>query len=139
MTSPLEMALLLAGAGQLFIAGLGSAIPRILKWQDVIAAMPLLVREVFWIHTWFISLTCAFFGILTLRFAGELAAGPSAPLRWLAGGIALFWGIRASLQWLYYSHSHWRGNTARTIIHWTLFIGYGAWSVTFAIACSKIH
>ena len=47
----LEGFLRLAAGGQLFIALLGPMIPRLLDWREPIARMPLLVREVFHIHT----------------------------------------------------------------------------------------
>ena len=54
--------------------------------------MPLLIREVFHIHVYFISITLAIFGVLTWRFAATspLRATPLAV--WLAISIAIFWG-----------------------------------------------
>jgi hypothetical protein len=51
-------------------------------------------------------------------------------------GIAIFWGARSIMQWLHYSAEHWRGDATRTAIHWALFLGYGAISVTYAVAAA---
>jgi hypothetical protein len=133
----LELLLRLAAAGQLLIAILGPTLPRVLGWREAIARMPLLVREVFWIHTIFIALTCAIFGVLTWRFAGDLARTPQEFLRWLAGGIGLFWGTRSIMQWSHYSASHWRGLVIPTVVHWALFLGYGAFAATYFIAAFR--
>ena len=54
---------------------------------------PLLIREVFQIHTYFISITLAIFGILTWRFAGEIATAAHPFCVWLAIGIGCFWSV----------------------------------------------
>jgi hypothetical protein len=133
----LEVFLRLAAAGQLFIALLGPMIPRLLDWREPIARMPLLVREVFHIHTFFIALTCAIFGTLTWRFAADLALPPHDLMRWLACSIGLFWGIRSIMQWTHYSPSHWRGLPGRTVAHWALFLGYAAFSITYLLAAFR--
>jgi len=119
---------------QLGLAALSLSLPRILKWEPDIKRMSLLVRDVFIIHSWFIALTLVIWGALTWRFAGEMASAPTALSRWLCAAIGLFWGIRCALQWLHYDSSHWRGQTGRTVIHWTVFIGYGAWAAVYAMA-----
>ena len=133
----LTTCLLLAAAGQLFIAVLGMMIPRILGWQGAIAQMPLLVREVFHVHTFFIALTCAIFGSITWRFAGQIAHPTHELIRWFAGAIGIFWGIRCVMQWTFYSSSHWRGLLDKTIAHWMLFLGYGAFAITYLTAAFR--
>lgn len=133
----LELGLRVAAGGQLFIAGLGSALPRILHWEKAIADMPLLVRQVFQIHTWFISLTCAIFAVITWRFAGLMASGQDELAKWIAGAIALFWGVRSIMQWTHYSQEHWRGKLGLTFLHWLLFLGYAAWAVVYALAALR--
>ncbi len=133
-TETLTLALQFAAAGQLFIACLGPMIPRLLNWREAIANMPLLVREVFHIHTFFIALTCAIFSVITWRFAADIALPAHELMRWFAFSVGTFWGIRCVMQWTFYSSSHWRGNARLTIIHWTLFLGYGAFAAAYLIA-----
>jgi hypothetical protein len=130
----LEIALRTAAAGQLAIAVLGLVLHRLLDWRQPISQMPLLVREVFFVHTWFVALTCAIFGVLTWRFANALASGSLELGRWFCGALALFWGLRSTLQWTYYSASHWRGKPAPTVVHWVLFTSYAACAIAYAIA-----
>jgi len=120
-----------AAALQLGIAVMNLFLVRLLSWQEEVARMPLLVQEVFQVHAWFISITLGIFAAMTWRFAGEMAAGTNLVCRWLAGGIGLFWGIRAVLQATYYSSSHWRGQRGRTVAHAGLLIVYGGFAAVY--------
>jgi hypothetical protein len=135
-TNLLELGLRIAAVVQLGVAVLNLFLIRIMNWGPDLARAPLLIREVFRIHVHFISITLAIFGVLTWRFAHELATATSPLGVWLALGIAIFWGARSIMQWLHYSAEHWRGDATRTAIHWALFLGYGAISVTYAVAAA---
>jgi hypothetical protein len=106
----------------------------IMRWKNNLKRMPLLIQEVFHIHCIFISITLSIFAVLTWRFAHEIAFGENQIAMWVAATIGAFWLIRSVMQWLYYSSSHWRGNAARTTIHWLLFLGYGALSAVYFTA-----
>jgi uncharacterized membrane protein YqjE len=128
-------ALLQSAAGlQLAIAILNLFLVRLLGWQADLRQMPLLLREVFQVHAWFISVTLAIFAGMTFRFAAEMAGGSVAACRWLAGAIGCFWTIRTALQVTYYSSSHWRGNTRRTIAHAALLLLYGGFAGLYLYA-----
>ena len=105
----LSLALQAAAVLQFVIALVNLGLESILGWRAEMAQMPLLLREVHRVHSWFISVTVALFGLLTWRFAAELAAGGNPIGRWLVGGITIFWGLRTVLQVTYYSATHWRG------------------------------
>jgi hypothetical protein len=132
----LELLLRLAALAQLSVALLNLFLIRIMKWRTDLNAAPLLIREVFQIHLYFISITLAIFGALTWRFAGEIATAAHPICAWLAIGIGAFWAIRSVMQWTHYSAVHWRGDTLRTAIHWMLFLGYGAFAAVYFIAAS---
>ena len=119
---------------QLGLAVLSFFLPRLMNWKDDIARMSPLVRDVFKIHSWFISITLVIWGVLTWRFGDEMAHAPTTMSRWLCAAIGLFWGIRCVLQWTHYDSSHWRGIPSRTVMHWTLFIGYAAWTTVYFMA-----
>lgn len=123
--------LLLAAGMQLLIAVLNLGLVRIMQWQGDLERMPLLVREVFKVHSLFISITVAAFGILTLRFAETIVLGHDELARWLAGAIGLFWSVRAVIQWTGYSASHWRGLPRETAIHWALFFVYAGFGAIY--------
>jgi len=130
-TFPLALMLQTAAALQLGIAVLNLFLVPLLKWKEELAHTPLLLREVFHVHAWFISVTLAIFGLITWRFAGELAAHGNAIAVWLAAGIGIFWAIRTVLQITYYSSSHWRGRFGRTIIHILLLFVYGGMAAIY--------
>ena len=134
MNKLIETGLLLAGVGQCILALLNLNIIRILDWKSDVERMPLLVREVFLIHTWFISITLMIFSVLTCRFAHEMAFGNEPVCRWLTCAIGLFWAIRATLQVAYYSSSHWRGIPSRTAVHIFLLVVYSGWAVVYLTA-----
>jgi hypothetical protein len=131
---PLELFLRLAALAQLGVVVLNLFLVRIMNWRRDLDAMPLLIREVFQIHVYFISITLAIFGALTWRFAREIASAAEPICVWLTIGIGSFWAIRSVMQWTHYSAVHWRGDRVRTLIHWTLFLGYGAFAAVYFAA-----
>jgi len=137
LSQHLELLLRLAALTQLGVALLNLFLIRIMKWERDLVAAPLLIREVFQIHTYFITGTLAIFAALTWRFAGELATAAHPICVWLAVGIGCFWSVRSVMQWSHYSATHWRGDRLRTWIHWTLFLGYGALGAVYFIAAAK--
>ena len=135
----IDLGLRAAAIAQLAVAILNLFLIRIMKWKPDLDRMPLLIREVFHIHCFFISLTLTIFGVLTWRFAEDIASAANPLSVWLAVAIGLFWFVRSAMQWLFYSPSHWRGDSLRTAIHWALFLGYAALaSVYFGAAFWKI-
>ena len=130
----LDLALRGAAIAQFAVAILNLFLIRIMKWKPDLERAPLIIREVFRIHVVFISITLSIFGALTWRFAYEIANASSPLAIWLAVAIGLFWLVRSAMQWLHYSASHWHGNSLRTLIHWTLFVGYGAMAFIYFAA-----
>mgnify|MGYP001418366836 FL=1 len=130
----MKEALYIVAAAQLAVAVLNLFLVRIMKWEESVARMPQLVREVFHVHAWFITITLVIFGVVTIRFAGELAAGTNDLGRWLAAGIGIFWLIRWLMQFFYYDSSHWRGKRAETIVHIVLIFLYGSFAGVYLLA-----
>ena len=130
----LDTILIAAAVGQLAVAVLNLRLDRLLNWEAELNGLSELLKEVFHVHKWFISITLAIFGVITLRFAGDMAAGDYEMVRWFAGGVGLFWGIRTVIQWIYYSPSHWKGDRGRTVVHWVLTICYGGCAGTYLLA-----
>ena len=135
----MEIALFIAAAAQLAIAVLNLFLVRIMKWEEPVARMPQLVREVFHVHAWFITITLAVFGVVTIRFVEELAAGTNNLGRWLAAGIGIFWLIRWLMQFFYYNSSHWRGKRVETIVHIVLIFLYGSFAGVYLLAAFQIQ
>jgi hypothetical protein len=133
----LEFFLRSAALAQLGVAVLNLFLVRLMKWEGDLVSAPLLIREVFQIHIYFISITLGIFGALTWRFAGELATASSPFCIWLAIGIGVFWAVRSVMQWSHYSTVHWRGDKVRTAIHWMLCLGYGAFAAVYFTAAGR--
>ena len=129
-----ETALRAVALVQFAVAILNLFLIRIMKWKPDLERAPLLIGEVFRIHVVFISITLSIFGALTWRFAHEIARAASPLAIWLAVAIGLFWLVRSAMQWLHYSASHWHGKSVRTLIHWTLFLGYGSMAIIYLAA-----
>ena len=132
MPPTLQIALQIAVAMQLGIAVLNLALIRIMGWKKDLEDLPVLIREVFHVHVWFISITLTIFAIMTWRFLDELTTNPAC--RWLAAAAGILWAIRAVLQMTYYSSSHWRGQIGRTLIHMALLLTYGGFAVVYLAA-----
>ena len=133
----LEFFLRAVAAIQAGIAILNLFIVRILKWKSDLERMPLLIREVFQVHAWFISLTLMIFAAMTWRFALEMANGSNPACLWLAGCIGIFWLVRAFLQVTYYSSSHWKGQMGRTLIHIGCLLVYGGMALIYLIVAGR--
>jgi hypothetical protein len=114
---------------QLAVAVLNLFLVPLLKWREELLRTPLLLREVFQVHAWFISVTLAIFAMMTWRFAAEMQRNEIGHC--LAAGIGIFWATRTVLQVCYYSSSHWRGQFGRTVIHIALLCMYGGMAAVY--------
>jgi hypothetical protein len=137
MNDTLKHLLQFAALAQIAVALLNLFLVRLMKWEPELARMSLLVREVFRVHAWFISVTLAIFGVVTWRFAPDMANGVEATGKWLCAGIGIFWAIRTVLQVTYYSSSHWRGQMGRTVAHVALLLCYGGMAAVYLWAGLK--
>jgi hypothetical protein len=129
--STLPLLLKAAAVLQLGIALVNLFLVRLLNWRGELARVPLLLREVFQVHLWFISITLAIFGAMSWRFAAEIGAGTDLALRWMSAGVGFFWAIRTVLQVTYYSSSHWRGQPARLLVHVLVLFLYGGFASVY--------
>ena len=133
----LERMLLAVAVLQLSIAILNLFLVWMMQWQSDMEKMPLLICEVFYVHSWFISITLTIFAVMTWRFSDEMVSGTNPACIWLAAGIGLFWLIRTILQVAWYSSSHWRGRLDRTAIHIACLVVYGGMSVIYLTVAWK--
>ena len=120
----MKTALLFSAAAQAAIACLNLALPRLLGWKRVLANGPTLLREVYYVHAFYLSLTLVYFaGFTAFRADAILAGDPLARL--VARAIGVFWAIRVGIQFFYYSPSHWRGKPREILAHVVLTVLYG--------------
>lgn len=94
---PWSFAVRLAGFGQLALAAGSLAIPRILRWPAETAKLRPLTRQIFWVWGGYILSFHVAFGLLSALAPQWLLDG--SPLAGaVAGFIALYWGVRLTLQ-----------------------------------------
>ena len=136
-TSNLQLLLMLAAVIQAAVALVNLGLVRLLSWKVDLERQPLLLRQVFMVHLWFISFTVGVFAVLTWRFAAEMATGANPVATWVAGAIGLFWGVRTVMQVTYYSASHWRGQPGRTVVHIAVLLAYGGMAVIYLMAAAR--
>ena len=113
------------GVVQIAIGLCNLALPRMLGWRSALAGVPDLLREVYYVHALFLTLTLWIFGGLTLAYGSEI--GPLGPC------IGLFWAVRVGVQLFYYSPGHWWGRWRETCIHLLLLALYGSMSATYLL------
>ncbi|MHC4955409.1 MAG: hypothetical protein ACYTGZ_16270 [Planctomycetota bacterium] len=119
----MKMALLFSAAAQAAIACLNLGLPRLLGWRSVLAGVPTLLREVYYVHAFYLSVTLFYFAGFTLFFGDAMLAGESLA-RAVARGIGVFWAIRVGIQFFYYSPNLWRGKGPQTLAHVVLAVLY---------------
>jgi hypothetical protein len=97
MSLNLASAIWFAGIGQLAVLVASSLVPVRLKWQSILAPLPPLVRQLFWVYGGYVVLSIIALGTISVVCSDELASG-SLLARAFCGYVTLFWGIRLSLQ-----------------------------------------
>lgn len=133
----LQLLLKLAAVIQAAVALMNLGLARLLDWKDDLERQPLLLRQVFMVHLWFISFTVGIFAVLTWRFAAEMVGGANAVATWVAAAIGLFWAVRSVMQMTYYSASHWRGQPGRTAVHIAVLLAYGGMATVYLLAAAR--
>ena len=93
MTINLTLLLQIAGVLHLGLMCAGLLMPRVVRMRAHLAPLPPFIRQLFWVYYSFIALCLAGFSVITIVFAGTLAAG--GPLaRALCVFFAMFWTLR---------------------------------------------
>jgi hypothetical protein len=122
MNEHLSLAIFLAGWGQLCVLIASSLVPMRLQWQTALASLPRLHRQLYWIYGGYIVLAIIVNGLICILNAEELAAG-STLARCVCGYIAVFWGVRLSLQAVLDVKEH--------LTAWWLHVGYHTLTLLF--------
>src|SRR5580698_4613222 len=92
-THNLTLLLELAGVMHLGLMCAGALMPRAVNLRAHLAVLPPFIRRLYWVYYAFIGLCLVSFGLLTVTFAGTLAAG-SALARAVCAFLAVFWTVR---------------------------------------------
>jgi hypothetical protein len=122
MSEHLPNAIFAAGCLQLCVLIASSLVPFRLDWKTALATLPRLHRQLYWIYGGYVVFGIIANGLVCIVNADELAVG--TPLgRCVCGYIAIFWGIRLSLQAVLDVKEH--------LIAWWLHAGYHALTILF--------
>ena len=97
MTPMLANLVFIAGFLQLSVLVASALVPVRLDWRNVFKALPKLHRQLYWVYGGYVVLGIIANGLVCILNANELAAG-SGLARCVCGYIAIFWGVRLSLQ-----------------------------------------
>jgi hypothetical protein len=113
----------IAGIGQLSVLIASALVPLRLKWRDAFQTLSPLHRQLYWVYGGYVVLSIVALGLISLTSAEELASG-SRLARAVCLYVALFWGIRLSLQAVLDVREH--------LTAWWLKAGYHTLTVLFA-------
>jgi hypothetical protein len=97
VTPMLANLVFIAGFLQLSVLVASALVPVRLDWRNVFKALPKLHRQLYWVYGGYVVLGIIANGLVCIFNANELAAG-SGLARCVCGYIAIFWGVRLSLQ-----------------------------------------
>jgi hypothetical protein len=111
-----------AGIAQLTVLVASALVPIRLKWMTTLTGLPRLHRQMYWVYGGYVVLSIVAFGVICLFNADSLADG-SMLARFVCGYMAVFWGIRLSLQAVLDVKDH--------LSVWWLKVGYHFLTVLF--------
>jgi hypothetical protein len=91
-------------------------LPQKLRVREELASAPSFLRQIFYVHWFYIVLIVAFFSALCFGFTRELA-GASPLGRFLSAFMAAFWLLRILLQCLYYDREVRRAHRTLDVLY----------------------
>ena len=110
-----------AGSVHLLLFISGFFLPRKLQFQENLSRVAPIIRQIFVVHSVYISTLLLFLGILCLLFAPELAGG-SMLGKFFSGYLAVFWGARILIQLFYYDPELKKENPFANVVFLLAFI-----------------
>jgi len=127
----LQTAFQLAGVAHVISLAAILFAPVRLRWNEELAKLPRLLRQMCSVYNGYTGGTILACGLVSLLCADDLSAG-TALARGVCGYIAIFWGVRLALQWIYdvrpYLTSGWLrlGHHGLTLL-FVAFVGFYGW------------
>jgi hypothetical protein len=98
-------------------------VPFRLQWRTELGSLPRLHRQMYWVYGGYVVLSIVAFGLLSL-FNARALAQRSGLARGVCAYIAVFWGVRLSLQAVLDVKEH--------LTAWWLKAGYAVLTIVFA-------
>jgi hypothetical protein len=115
MRELLSQLIFLGGIAQLCVLIASAIVPFRLNWRAEFQCLPRLHRQMYWVYGGYIVFSIVAFGLISL-FNAEVLASGSRLARSFCMYVALFWGIRLTLQAVLDVTAH--------LTAWWLKIGY---------------
>lgn len=106
---------------------------RYFGWEQELAAVSLLTRRVFFVHSFFIALGVVLAGAVSFIYADTLLR-PAALNRALLAAMVTFWLCRLLAQFFAYDSAIWRGDRFRTFMHVAFVLIWCYVTATYGIA-----
>ncbi len=122
MQELLSHLIFIGGIGQLCVLVASTIVPFRLNWRAQLQCLPRLHRQMYWVYGGYIVLSIVAFGLISLFNAEALASGTRLA-RSFCLYVALFWGIRSTLQAVFDVKEH--------LTAWWLRLGYRALTALF--------
>lgn len=123
----MEIHLKIVGSFLIALSLMHIIIPRYFKWEQELASLSLITKQILYVHTFFIAFIVILMGLLCLCYSHELVYNPFG--RIISLGLFGFWLTRLTFQFFVYSPALWRGKRFETAMHvmfsliWTYFTG----------------
>ena len=106
---------------------------RYFGWERELAAVSLLTRRVFFVHSFFIALGVVLAGAVSFKYADALLR-PAALNRALLAAMVTFWLCRLLAQFFAYDSAIWRGDQFRTFMHVAFALTWFYVTATYGVA-----
>jgi hypothetical protein len=134
--SDVTLHLRIAGVLLLCVAASHLVLPRAMGWKVELQRVSLMTRQVSYVHTYFIGLMCALFGLLATTLPGDLLAGDRLAAPILAAAVAV-WGSRLAVQLFVFDPILWRGRTLTVAGHGAFVALWSYQTFVFAWALAQ--
>lgn len=135
-THILTLLLELAGAMHAGLLCAGALMPQAVNLRTHIAGLPPFIQRLFWVYYTFIGLCLISFGLITVTFAGTLAAGGGLA-RAVCGFLAVFWTVRLIAATFIFDMRPYLTNPFRRLGYHTMNIVFIYLPVVYAWAALK--
>lgn len=128
----LPLCLQAAGALQLLVAAANFILPTILRYDENLAHVSRIIRQIFQVHALYIVLVLTGLGLVCLYLPRELLQPGLG--RWLCGYLTFFWGLRAFIQFFYYDRATREDHPFGSILFGFVFV-----TLTVIFAAATLH
>lgn len=121
-----------AGASQLALCAGSLAIPAVMRWEEKLASLPVLERQMFWNYSHYIWGTNLAFGLVSALGAPWLLDG--SPLAaCVCGFCCVYWLGRVLVQWLVFDLSEVPQGGFHTVARWLLELLFVALTAVYGL------